>query len=95
MPDLIVDFTLLSTSAKQLKAIHNEFTALDDWKDDVRSVVGAPEMTAAMSHFVDNWDDNRERLLDSLQSVGQMVEGTRDAFKRLEDSLAKAGARKR
>ncbi|MBT3167374.1 hypothetical protein HTV80_30400 [Streptomyces sp. Vc74B-19] len=94
MSDLVVDFTLLSTSAKQLKVIRTEFKDLDDWKDDVGSVVGAPEMKAAMTDFVDNWDDNRKRLLESLQTVGKMVEGTRDAFRGLEKSLAKAGTKK-
>ncbi|MFI9727009.1 hypothetical protein ACIRG8_12180 [Streptomyces sp. NPDC102359] len=94
MSDLVVDFTLLSTSAKQLKSLRTEFRELDDWKDDVGSAVGAPEMKAAMTDFVDNWDDNRKRLLESLQTVGRMVEGTRDAFRGLERNLAKAGAKK-
>lgn len=94
MSDLIVDFDLLSTSAKQLKAIQTEFQNLGEWKDDIKSVVGASELKGAMTEFIDNWDDNRKRLLESLETVGKMVEGTRDAFKGLDDDLTKAGKKK-
>lgn len=95
MSDLIVDFDLLSTSAKQLNTIQREFKNLDDWKDEIKSVVGASELKEAMTDFIDNWDDNRKRLLESLESVGKMVEGTRDTFKSLDDELAKAGKKKK
>ncbi|MFJ4832890.1 hypothetical protein ACIP79_23745 [Streptomyces sp. NPDC088747] len=92
--DLIVDFDLLDKSAKQLSEIQREFKNLNGWKDDIESVVGAADIKRAMADFIDNWDDNRKRLLESLESVGKMVEGTRDAFKKLDDDLAKAGSKK-
>ncbi|GGV76823.1 hypothetical protein [Streptomyces massasporeus] len=94
MSDLVVDFDLLSTSSKQLKAIQTEFRNLGEWKDDIKSVVGAAELKDAMTDFIDNWDDNRKRLLESLETVGKMVEGTRDAFAKVDDELAKAGKKK-
>lgn len=94
MPDLTVDFTLLNASAKQLKAIQKEFKELHEWKDDIKSVVGARELKEAMADFIDNWDDNRKKLLEDLESIGKMVEGTRDAFKGLDDELAKTGKNK-
>ncbi|MEU1051261.1 hypothetical protein ABZ397_01620 [Streptomyces sp. NPDC005876] len=94
MSDLIVDFTLLDTSSKQLKEIQREFKDLDEWKSDIKSVVGAAALKEAMTDFIDNWDDNRERLLEDLENVGKMVEGTRDAFKGVDDELAKSGKKK-
>ncbi|MGW2297341.1 WXG100 family type VII secretion target [Streptomyces violaceorubidus] len=94
MSDLTVDFELLKTSAKQLNAIRKEFKDLGEWKDDITSVVGASELKSAMKEFIDNWDDNRKRLVESLEEVGKMVEGTRDAFKSLDDELAKSGKKK-
>ncbi|MFH9175934.1 hypothetical protein [Streptomyces albogriseolus] len=91
MSDLTVDFLLLNTSAKQLKAIQKEFKKLNEWKDDIQSVVGAHELKEAMADFIENWDDNRKRLLEDLENVGKMVEGTRNAFKGLDDELAKTG----
>ncbi|GHG23392.1 hypothetical protein GCM10018777_42540 [Streptomyces albogriseolus] len=94
MSDLTVDFSLLNTSAKQLKAIQKEFKELNEWKDDIESVVGARELKEAMADFIENWDDNRKRLLEDLENVGKMVEGTRNAFKGLDDELAKTGKKK-
>ncbi|MFD4345692.1 hypothetical protein ACFWQ6_12640 [Streptomyces coelicoflavus] len=94
MSDLTVDFELLKTSTKQLNAIRKEFKGLGEWKDDITSVVGASELRRAMTDFIDNWDDNRKRLVESLEKVGKMVEGTRDAFKSLDDELAKSGKKK-
>ncbi|BDE41152.1 hypothetical protein SLITK23_43970 [Streptomyces lividans] len=94
MSDLTVDFELLKTSTKQLNAIHREFKDLGEWKDDIASVVGASQIKSAMTDFIDNWDDNRKRLVESLEKVGKMVEGTRDAFKSLDEELAKPGKRK-
>jgi uncharacterized protein YukE len=94
MSDLIVDFALLDTSSKQLKEIQREFKDLDEGMSDIKSVVGAAALKEAMTDFIDNWDDNRERLLEDLENVGKMVEGTRDAFKGLDDELAKSGKKK-
>ncbi|MFF9103372.1 hypothetical protein ACF1AU_22625 [Streptomyces rubrogriseus] len=91
MSDLTVDFELLKTSTKQLNAIHREFRDLGEWKGDITSVVGAYQLRSAMTDFIDNWDDNRKRLVESLEKVGKMVEGTRDAFKSLDEELAKSG----
>ncbi|MEZ0160102.1 hypothetical protein [Streptomyces griseorubens] len=94
MSDLTVDLALLKKSAKQLKAIHREFSDLGEWKGEIRSAVGASEIKSAMTEFIDNWDDNRKRLLESLENVGKMIEGTRDAFQGLDNELAKAGKKK-
>lgn len=94
MSDLTVDFELLKKSASQLSAIRTEFKNLGEWKDDITSVVGAAELRGAMTDFIDNWDKNRKRLIESLEKVGKMVEGTRDAFKSLDDELAKSEKKK-
>ncbi|MEU0576166.1 hypothetical protein ABZ465_02440 [Streptomyces griseoincarnatus] len=73
MSDLTVDLALLKKSAKQLKAIHREFSDIDEWKGEIRSAVGASELKSAMTDFIDNWDDNRKRLLESLENVGKWL----------------------
>ncbi|MFH8485416.1 hypothetical protein [Streptomyces longisporoflavus] len=94
-PDLTVDYELLNTSARQLGVIQREFKNLGEWKDDIASVVGAAGIADAMTDFIDNWDDNRKRLLESLDAVGAMVEGTRRAFQGLDDKLSKSGTKKK
>ncbi|MGW6061114.1 hypothetical protein [Streptomyces sp. NPDC055189] len=95
MSDLTVDYELLNKSAKQLGAIQREFKNLGEWKDDIKAVVGASGIKGAMSDFIDNWDDNRKRLLESLDAVGAMVEGTRNAFCGLDDKLSESGRKKK
>ncbi|MET7701029.1 hypothetical protein [Streptomyces sp. NPDC005485] len=88
--DLKVDYDLLSTSAKQLRQIRHEFSGLEEWKRDVKALVGDPGVQKAMGDFVDNWDKNRGRLVKELEEVGKMVKATSDAFKGLDENLAKS-----
>lgn len=93
--DLKVDYDLLSKSAKQLRQIRDEFNGLAEWKKDVKTLVGDSRVQTAMGDFVDNWDKNRKRLVKQIEEVGGMVRETRDAFKGLDDDLAKANKRKK
>lgn len=93
--DLQVDYNLLSTSAKQLAQIRREFKGLADWNQDVRSLLGDSRVQRAMADFVDNWDDNRKRLVKEIEDVGAMVKTTSDAFKGLDDQLANANTGKK
>ncbi|MER6223584.1 hypothetical protein ABT189_24000 [Streptomyces sp900105755] len=88
--DLQVDYDLLSTSAKQLAQIRREFRGLNDWKKDIRPLLGDSRVQGAMGDFVDNWDNNRKRLVEEIEEVGKMVKTTSDAFKGLDDDLANA-----
>jgi len=88
--DLEVDYDLLATSAKQLSQIRREFNGLEDWKQDIKSLLGESGIRSAMGDFVDNWDKNRKRLVKEIEEVGKMVKTTSDAFKGLDDQLANA-----
>ncbi|WP_406352633.1 hypothetical protein [Streptomyces sp. NBC_00658] len=93
--DLQVDYDLLATSAKQLRQICDEFNGLEEWKKDVKALVGDSRVQKAMGDFVDNWDKNRKRLIKEIEEVGAMVKTTSDAFKGLDDDLANANKRKK
>ncbi|MFE9763207.1 hypothetical protein ACFYPC_01525 [Streptomyces sp. NPDC005808] len=86
--DLQVDYDLLATSARQLRQIRDEFNGLEEWKKDVKALVGDSRVQKAMGDFVDNWDKNRKRLVKEIEEVGAMVKTTSDAFKGLDDDLA-------
>ncbi|MEU1268158.1 hypothetical protein [Streptomyces sp. NPDC005799] len=88
--DLQVDYDLLSTSAKQLAQIRREFKGLEDWKQDVRALLGNSRVQSAMGDFVDNWSHNRKRLVTEIEEVGKMVKTTSDTFRGLDDRLANA-----
>ncbi|MFE6481557.1 hypothetical protein ACFVGN_01250 [Streptomyces sp. NPDC057757] len=86
--DLQVDYDLLATSARQLRRIRDEFNGLEEWKREVGALVGDSRVQKAMGDFVDNWDENRKRLIKEIEEVGAMVKTTSDAFKGLDDDLA-------
>ncbi|MEU1302395.1 hypothetical protein [Streptomyces shenzhenensis] len=93
--DLVVDYDLLSTSARQLAQIRHEFKGLAEWKREVRSVLGDSRVQSAMDDFVDNWDNNRKRLVKEIEDVGKMVKATGDAFREFDDELARAAKGKK
>lgn len=93
-PDLKVDYTLLATSARQLSQIRREFNGLEEWKQDIAALLGDQRVQDAMGAFVDNWDHNRKRLVEEVETVGKMIKTTSEAFSDLDDTLAKADKRK-
>ncbi|WP_306335017.1 hypothetical protein [Streptomyces sp. KL118A] len=93
--DLSVDITLLKSTEKQLHSIKGEFEGIDDWKKELRSVVGEERMVKAMSTFVDNWDRHRKKLVGQIDEIGGWVESTRKTFEKADLDLAKAARNKK
>ncbi|MEU8348524.1 MULTISPECIES: hypothetical protein [unclassified Streptomyces] len=87
--DLIVNINLLVDSETLLKGLQKEFKNLGSRSEDMHSHWGHSEITDAMDEFVDNWDDYRSKMLDSIESVGKLIGGTIDSFTGLDAKLAK------
>ncbi|KLJ03084.1 hypothetical protein ABZ114_01210 [Streptomyces albidoflavus] len=87
--DLIVNIDLLVESESQLKGIRRELKNLDNRKEDLREHWGHREVVGAMDEFVDNWDDYRTKMIESVESVGKLVKATIDGFTGLDAELAK------
>ncbi|MEN3585927.1 hypothetical protein AAH978_17450 [Streptomyces sp. ZYX-F-203] len=94
MADLQADFDFLATSLKQLQFIQSDLRDLDEWRDELMPAIGAPKLRDAMTDFIDNWDDNRGRLIDSIESVGKLIEETRERFSSMENELTKLNRRR-
>ncbi|WP_327429109.1 hypothetical protein [Streptomyces sp. NBC_01236] len=88
--DLIVDDKLLVKTAKSLKKIQYEFEHTEEHQDDLKGVWGSGQIAGAMDDFADNWDYHRKQLLESIKTVGELAEGCHQAFKDLDQKLAKA-----
>jgi hypothetical protein len=97
--DLIVNVDLLVESETRLKGIQRELKSLDNRKDDMRPYWGSGEVADAMGEFVDNWDDYRTKMLESVKTVGELVKSTIDGFTgadaQLANELRKAGKKKK
>lgn len=93
-PDLTVDYDFLADCERKLGKLKKTFEDIENRRDDMRRHWGSGAMTDAMDDFVDNWDDYRARLIESLVSVGELVAGTKTAFKDLDDQLSKRDQKK-
>ncbi|UXY29162.1 hypothetical protein [Streptomyces sp. HUAS TT20] len=88
-PDLIVNVDLLVESETRLKSIQKELKNLNHRKDDLRPYWGRGKIADKMDDFVDGWDDYRTKMLESVETVGQLVKSTIDGFTGLDAQLAK------
>jgi hypothetical protein len=88
--DLTVRTGLLRATATSLSDLRTELGGLDRRRDQVRSAWGSDDVADALDRFVDNWDDNRRRISDSMTSLQRMAEATADEFDRIEAELAGA-----
>ncbi|MDN3024818.1 hypothetical protein [Streptomyces sp. S.PB5] len=92
--DLTVDYEFLAESEKTLSQLKKTFEDIENRRDDMRDHWGSGKIADVMKDFVDNWDDYRTKLVESLGSVGQMVAGTKKAFEDLDNQLAKRDEKK-
>ncbi|MET9758694.1 hypothetical protein ABZ016_06505 [Streptomyces sp. NPDC006372] len=87
--DLIVNIDLLVESESNLGKIQKELKDIGNRKDDMRPYWGSGEISDVMGDFVDNWDDYRAKMLESLEGVGKLVTNTINGFTGADAALAK------
>ncbi|MFE2276992.1 hypothetical protein ACFXAE_06940 [Streptomyces sp. NPDC059454] len=88
-PDLIVNVDLLVESESALSKIQKDLKDIGNRKDDMQPYWGSSEISEAMGKFVDNWDDYRGKMIESLDSVGKLVTNTINGFTGADAALAK------
>lgn len=87
--DLIVNVDLLVESESALGKIQKDLKDINNRKDEMRPYWGSGEISEAMSEFVDNWDDYRTKMIESLEGVGKLVTNTINGFTGADAALAK------
>ncbi|PBC62052.1 hypothetical protein BKI49_20930 [Streptomyces sp. Tue6028] len=93
-PDLTVDYDFLAESERKLGRLHRMFKDIENRRDDMHGHWGSDAVADVMVDFVDNWDDYRTKLIESIESVGKLVAGTKKAFEDLDDELSKRDEKK-
>lgn len=86
--DLKVDYYALEDSVQKLGSIKSALEGLEGRTDDTSDVWGHSRISDAMDEFSGNMDYNRGKLVDEVTAMGQMAEGTLEAFRKAEDELA-------
>ncbi|WP_411092910.1 hypothetical protein [Streptomyces sp. 049-1] len=93
-PDLTVDYDFLADCERKLGQLKTTFEDIENRRDDMKEHWGAGAIAGAMEDFVDNWDDYRTRLVESIESVGKLVAGSKKSFEGLDKQLAEANKKK-
>jgi uncharacterized protein YukE len=92
--DLTVDYDFLADCERKLGQLRKTFEDIENRRDEMDNHWGSGEIADVMRDFIDNWDDYRTRLVESLESVGKLVAGTKKAFVSLDDEFAKQNKKK-
>ncbi|MER6165678.1 WXG100 family type VII secretion target [Streptomyces violaceorubidus] len=93
-PDLTVDYEFLADCERKLGQLKKTFEDIESRRDDMKEHWGSGAVAGAMEDFVDNWDDYRTKLVESIGSVGKLVAGSKKAFEDLDEQLAKKDKKK-
>ena len=88
MHDLKVDYATLDDSERSLQRIRQEFESATNRRDVLRGSWGSGPIADAMDDFVDNWDRHRNKLVESLKSVGEMCASIKGTFQDVDRQLA-------
>lgn len=93
--DLKVDYYRLEDSVSTLSSLKDEFDGIEGRRDDTAGVWGHDRVKGAMDEFASNMDYNRGKLSEEIQTVGEKMHGTLDAFRGADEKLAESFDRER
>lgn len=90
MPDLQVDLDGLTSFARRLERICE---ALDDAEALLRGdddALGDGTVVSALHRFEDRWRDGRDKIEKNAKTLGTMVTGSVEAYRRADEDLARS-----
>ncbi|MFC4628200.1 hypothetical protein ACFO6V_08140 [Promicromonospora alba] len=87
MADLVVTKAVLEDSAKDLKAISDEFKNMSKRWDN-GSIWGHDVVKSAMDDFIDDWWVKREKLQVQLDNLTKKMDEAAQTWTDTEDQLA-------
>lgn len=81
MADLEVDIATRADGERVLEAVTAEFDGSEDRRDDLSDIVGQSSVRRTMHEFASNMHDNRRRRCEEIQTAGEKLSGTREAWR--------------
>lgn len=94
MTDLCVDYATLERGAAKLAGLKRAFNDLPHTVAEQSSDWGSRDIAGAMQDFGTNWDYRRGTLTEQIDTVGQKIEGSVQAFREADAKLAQEADRK-
>ena len=78
----------LETAGTGLRTVATELEGLDKLMDqyDLRTV-GHQQLHERLQDFSDGWDDNRKKMIEEIQGLGQVAHESGKAYKELDTAL--------
>ena len=95
MTDLCVDYAALERGAEKLAGLKRAFSDLPHTVSEQSSDWGSRDIAGAMQDFATNWDYRRGTLTEQIETVGQKIEGSVQAFRDVDAKLAREADCKR
>jgi uncharacterized protein YukE len=90
MADLAVDYNLLDQTESTLSRLRSEFGDIQAQQRAYFSTWGSDAIASVMDDFAGNWDYHRKKLLDSMESLGEMVSQCKSSFAKADTDLSNA-----
>ncbi|WP_084102443.1 hypothetical protein [Demequina sp. NBRC 110051] len=87
---LVVDTDLLVGLGGRLRAVADEFHHAQRNADEIAGAIGHADTAAKMRTFASDWDDRREKMLDSIAAVADATKGVGGTFSNLDTDLGRS-----
>jgi hypothetical protein len=87
--DLKVEFDLLDAAKKTLTTLTSEFQNIKAQESGYDGAMGSADIAGALGSFSGNWDYHRNKLVGSMQALGQLIDESEKQFRQTDDQLAK------
>ncbi len=87
MGDLAVDLQLLQSTSGQLEVLMEEFDRAGEIAEEYD--VGSSTVIGALGDFTGNWKVHREKLINSIKAVDDMLTKSHESFISADDQLVR------
>jgi hypothetical protein len=77
MPDLVVDYAMLTQVENTLKGLSQEFQNIQAQEQGYTGAYGSGDIAGAMDDFAGNWSYHRGKILQSMDSLAKSVDEVR------------------
>lgn len=90
MADLVLDMALLETLDARLATVLHSLEHAESIAHSTGAACGHKGLRDKVEDFADDWDDNRESLLDSVREITKMVNAVTTGFRDMDSELRTA-----
>ena len=74
------DVADLGNTAQGLRTLKGDFEGASRTRERASDALGYPKLRAAVEEFVDNWEHNRERQLEAIESAAEALDKITESY---------------